>query len=78
MARHKVYTSIVEAVTTGRLDEPFTTQGFRDACRGFGKGTYNAFLHKHTRGNPGGNSELFEKVGTGKFRLLRPLKYGLG
>ncbi len=78
MARHKVYTSIVEAVAAGRLDEPFTTQGFRDACGGFGKGTYNAFLHKHTRGNPGGNSELFEKVGKGKFRLLRPLKYGLG
>ena len=78
MARHKVYTSIVEAVAAGRLDEPFTTQGFREACRGFGEGTYNAFLHKHTRGNPGGNSELFEKVGKGKFRLLRPLRYGLG
>jgi len=38
---------------------------------------YNAFLDKHAVGNPGGNSELFIRVTPGKFKLLRPIKYGV-
>jgi len=45
------------------------------ACPNWKEGTYQAFLYKHRKGNPGGNSELFEKVGKGKFQLLKPLKY---
>lgn len=74
---HKVYGAIVKAVGAGELVEPFTTQDFRAACPGLGDGTYNAFLYKHSRGNPGSNSDLFEKTGPGKFRCLRPFKYGL-
>lgn len=74
---HKVYRSIVEAVGVGKLKEPFTKDDFKNACRGLGEGTYNAFLYKHRRGNPGDNSELFEMVKPGRFRLIRPLKYGL-
>ena len=74
---HKVYSAIVKAVERGRLGEPFTKEGFRSSCPGFGHGTYNAFLHKHRKGNPGGQSELFEKVEPGRFKLLRPLRYGL-
>jgi len=77
MARHKAYRCIVNAVRNGRLREPFTKDDFRRACPGFGEGTYNAFLYKHMVGNPGGNSELFEKVAPGKFRLVRPIKYGI-
>ena len=40
MSDHKVYTSIVNAVKTGRLKEPFTNDDFKIACPGFGKGTY--------------------------------------
>ena len=50
-------------------------EDFRRACPNWKEGTYQAFLYKHRKGNPGGNSELFEKVGKGKFQLLKPLKY---
>jgi hypothetical protein len=75
--RHKVYEAIVRAIKVGQLTEPFTMQDFESSCPGFGNGTYNAFLYKHTKGNKGGNSELFKGVAPGKFRCLRPFKYGL-
>ena len=75
--QHRVYRSIVSAVKRRRLIEPFTCDDFRRACLGHGNGTYHAFLYKHRLNNPGGNSELFKLVSTGKFRVLRPFKYGL-
>lgn len=77
MANHKVYTAIVQAVKKEQLKEPFTQEDFRRTCPGLGEGTYQAFLYKHRKDNPGGQSELFEMVGPGKFRLLRPFLYGL-
>jgi hypothetical protein len=77
MAGHKVYRSIIEVVRANKLREPFTVTDFRRACPGLGEGTYQAFLNKHRVGNPGGNSELFIRVSPGKFKLLRPFKYGL-
>lgn len=77
MAGHTVYAAIVSAVRSGKLAEPFSQANFRRACPGFGKGTYRAFLHKHSRGNPGGYTELFERVSPGRFKLLRPIRYGL-
>ena len=77
MAMHSVYSAIVKAVKSGRLKEPFGNNEFRSACPDLGEGTYQAFLHKHRRGNPGGDSELFELVSKGKFRVIRPYKYGL-
>ena len=75
--RHKVYRSIVKAVREGRLDEPFDAKAFRRECPGFARATYNTFLNKHREGNPGGASELFERVSPGKFKCLRPFRYGL-
>lgn len=75
MARHKVYFSILKAVKEGRLKEPFRNEDFKKACPGFGAGTYQAFLHKHREGNPGGYSELFKLVDKGNFKLIRPYKY---
>lgn len=77
MAGHKVYSAIVRAVKSGQLKEPFGQDDFRHACPGLGQGTYQAFLHKHRKGNPGGASELFEMVDSGRFRLLRPFRYDL-
>lgn len=74
---HKVYGAVVQAVRNGALGEPFSRADFRAACPGLGAGTYNAFLDKHARGNPGGNSELFERVSPGRFKCLRPFRYGL-
>jgi hypothetical protein len=77
MADHRVYASIVAAVRSGVLKEPFGQADFRRACPGFGGGTYQAFLYKHRLGNPSRTSELFELVGPGKLRLLRPIRYEL-
>jgi hypothetical protein len=74
---HKVYKSIVVAIRASRLREPFSSKDFRNACPGFGAGTYNAFLHKHRVGNPSENSELFELVSPGFFKCVRPFKYDL-
>jgi hypothetical protein len=74
---HKVYGAIVAAVRGGSLAEPFGQEDFRRACPGLGAGTYNAFLAKHAAGNPGGNSELFERVAPGQYRCIRPFRYGL-
>jgi hypothetical protein len=74
---HIVYAAIVKAIKTGVLLEPFSREDFRKACPGLGSGTYNAFLDKHARGNPGGNSELFERVSRGRFCCLRPFRYNL-
>lgn len=76
MAGYKVYGCIVKAVKSDKLREPFTKIDFAKTCPNFGEGTYVAFLDKHRVGNPGGNSELFEKVAPGKFKLVRPFKYG--
>jgi hypothetical protein len=77
MAYHKVYTAIINAIKSGQLKEPFGQDDFRLACPGLGEGTYQAFLHKHRKGNPGGTSELFELVASGRFRLIRPFRHGL-
>ena len=76
MGGHEVYRAIVEAVKRGTLKEPFSKDDFESTCPGFGKGTYNAFLDKHSVGNPGGSSELFERLSPGRFSCLRPFKYG--
>ncbi len=74
---HRVYPTIVAAVRQGRLREPFSSADFQAACPGFGKGTYNAFLHKHSEGNQGDASVLFKRVAPGQFRCSRPFRYGL-
>jgi hypothetical protein len=74
---HRVYEAIVAAVKTGTLLEPFSKEDFTAACPGFGRGTYNAFLDKHSQGNPGENSELFKRESAGRFRCLRPFRYNL-
>lgn len=74
---HEVYRAIVEAVKSERLKEPFSKSDFWRACPGFGRGTYQAFLDKHRAGNPGGYSELFERVKPGLFSCVRPFRYGL-
>jgi hypothetical protein len=76
MPKHEVYKCIVRAVKSGELKEPFSTGDFQKACPGFGIGTYRAFLYKHSVGNSK-TTELFAKVSPGKFKLVRPLRYGI-
>jgi hypothetical protein len=74
---HRVYEIILRKVKAGALREPFSVRDFRVACPGLGPGTYEAFLYKHRQGNPGRNSELFLRVSPGRFRCIRPFRYGL-
>ncbi|MBW2566393.1 MAG: hypothetical protein JRE24_05835 [Deltaproteobacteria bacterium] len=76
MAKHGMYRSIVDAVTQGRLEEPFSADDFREACSGFAYETYRTFPYKHRVGNPGGYSALFVLVAPGRFKLRRPFRYG--
>ncbi len=73
--KHRVYKAIISAVNNGSLVGPFSAKEFIDACPGFASGTYRTFLAKHAEGNPGGNSELFIRVGRGRYKCLRPFKY---
>ena len=77
MKRHRVYSCLVQAAKKGTIKEPFTVADFQKACPGFGKGTYRAFLYKHRVGNRGQETELFELASPGKFKFVRPFKYGL-
>lgn len=77
MAQHRLYRCIVRAVKIGKVKEPFASDDFRNACPGFAKGTYVTFLPKHRVGNPSGTSELFERVSRGRYKPVRPYKYGL-
>ncbi len=74
---HCVYRSIVKAVDSGSLKEPFKAADMKAACPGFADRTYWRFLSKHSKGNPGDDTELFERVARGRYRLLKPIKYGI-
>ena len=76
MSKHMVYSTIITAVKNGRLKEPFSRNDLKSACKSLVEETCNTFPSKHRKGNPGGNSELFEMVSKGKFKLIRPLRYG--
>jgi hypothetical protein len=61
---------IYDAVSAGKLSEPFDARAVQQACPGWADNTYSTFLAKHAKGNPGGNTELFLRVAVGKYRLL--------
>ncbi len=69
MREGKLIRAIRAGVREGRLHEPFRPRDVRAACPGFAHRTYGTFLPKHRRGNPGGNTELFIRVGRGLYRL---------
>ena len=61
---------IYAKVRAGQLREPFNAASVKRACPNWEDSTYPAFLPKHRVGNPGGNTELFERVGRGRYRTL--------
>jgi len=74
---HRVYETIVKKVKSGRLKEPFSSDDLKRTCPEIKETTCRSFLSQHRRGNPRRNNELFQKVNPGRFKLIRPLKYGL-
>jgi len=77
MARHWVYDTIISRVKEGKLKEPFSSNDLIQKCPEIKEGTSRTFPRKHRKGNPGKNTELFEMVKHGRFKLIRPLRYGL-
>ena len=73
---HYVYGEIIKVIKKGKLKEPFTISELKKACPHLNKNTCDSFPSKHSVGNPGNNSELFERTTDGKYRLVRPIKYG--
>ncbi len=61
---------IYAARKDGRLPPVFRPKDVAKACPGWSKQTYGAFLPKHRSGNPGGQTELFEKVARGLYRII--------
>jgi hypothetical protein len=61
---------IYNAVRTGRLAEPFSSETVKRACPGWAGNTYKVFLNKHRVGNPGRETELFVRVAPGRFKLV--------
>ena len=70
----KFASQIYEAVRTGRLSEPFGPDEVKRACPGWAPNTYPVFLAKHRMGNPGVNTELFERVAARSYRTLPELR----
>jgi hypothetical protein len=64
-----LYQDIKNARPAGRLPKTFSAADCRKACPGYARRTYNTFLSKHAKGNPGGYREYFERVCRGKYQL---------
>lgn len=75
--KSQIYTYIVKAIKNKELKEPFTAKRFKEVCEKWKRSA--SFLWKHRRGNPGGNSELFERILSKprKFKLTKPLRKDL-
>lgn len=69
MAR-KIISTIRRAHKSGLLPELFRSSDFRSACPGFSYATYSTFLPKHRQGNPDHNTELFEQIERGLYKLI--------
>ncbi|MBL4618289.1 MAG: hypothetical protein JKY46_11400 [Robiginitomaculum sp.] len=60
---------IRNAVTSGRLKEPFRAADIKAACPNWADTTYSNFLGKHAVGNPSKTTELFIRVSSGLYQL---------
>jgi hypothetical protein len=77
MAVHVIYRTIVRAIKSSKLMEPFSLNDLIKVCPYLDKYTCMVFLSKHKQANPNETSELFEMDSDGKFKLIRPLQYDL-
>lgn len=59
------------AVARGDLPQSFRPDDVRRACPGWANHTYDVFLPKHRRGNPGAYTEYFLQNPDGSYTLIR-------
>jgi len=74
-----VYKSIVKAVKSGKLKEPFSKEDIYKACKAdsLKESTCSSYPNKHQKGNATKKKEYFDRVSPGRYKLLRPFKNGL-
>ncbi len=70
----KLAKQIFAARQEGRLPPHFSPKEVERVCPGWSKSTYRGFLPKHRAGNPGGETELFERAAPGLYRVLSERK----
>ena len=63
----RTISDIRRAVRTGALKQPFRRN---DVSKAIGRSLPPAFLPKHRVGNPDGETELFQQVDRGLYRLV--------
>ncbi len=72
MANHgRIYQSILDSVSSGRLIQPFGSAAIEKACPGFARNTYRNFLAKHAQGNSNNATELFQRIERGLYCLIQ-------
>ena len=69
MNERKTIRLIREAVSSGKLKEPFSAKDVHEACPTIPLNTCRTFLPKHRVGNPGNNTELFIRIEKGVYNL---------
>ena len=79
MAYHKYdsYEAIIKLVKSKKLKEPFFPADIAKATRAKNAGTLRRYPTRHRKGNPDGYSVLFTKLKDGRYKLVRPFKFGI-
>lgn len=68
MRNKNIFKQILDGVCSGKISEPFSPKDVKQIL-----GPSKNFLYKHRIGNKS-DTELFERLGTGKYRLNPSLK----
>jgi len=74
---HDTYKTIIKLVNSKKLKEPFYPKDIINVTRAKNLKTLRNFAIVHRKGNPTGTSELFTQHKDGRYKLIRPFKYGL-
>ncbi len=68
--RRPLYEQIRDAVKSGTLLSKFCAKDVKGKIKGFADSTYNTFLPKHRRGNPGNYNEYFKRISSGIYSII--------
>ena len=74
---HDTYKTIIKLVNSKKLKEPFYPKDIKNSTRAKNIETLRRLPALHRKGNLGGTSELFTQFKDGRYKLIRPFKYGL-
>ena len=76
--QHGTYARIISAVKSKRLAEPFFPKDVPKACRAKNNAeTFRKFPSAHRKKNPYNHRELFVQLKDGRYKLIRPFRYGI-